>query len=56
MEVGRLRDMMANEHITVGSNSFEKVKIIKCKLQSEIHVITESRYFVFSTSLEVLEN
>ena len=26
MEVERHRDMMANEHLTLGSNSYEKVK------------------------------
>ena len=26
MEVGRHRGMMANEYITIGSNSYEKVK------------------------------
>ena len=29
MEVGRHRDMMLNEHITVDSNSYEKVKTFK---------------------------
>jgi hypothetical protein len=29
MEVGRCRDMMANEHIAVSSNSYEKLKIFK---------------------------
>ena len=29
MEVGRCRGMMVNEHITVGSNSYEKVKTSK---------------------------
>jgi hypothetical protein len=29
MEVGRHQFMMKNEHITVGSNSFEKVKTFK---------------------------
>ena len=29
MQVGRYRDMMANEHITIHSNSYEKVKILK---------------------------
>ena len=29
MEIGRLRGMMRNENITVGSNSYEKVKSFK---------------------------
>ena len=29
MEVGRHRGMMVNEHITIGSNSYEKVKTFK---------------------------
>ena len=29
MEMGRHRGMMANEHIAVGSNSYEKVKTLK---------------------------
>ena len=29
MEVGRRRGIMGNEHITVGSNSYEKVKTFK---------------------------
>ena len=29
MEVGRHRGMMANAHIKIGSNSYEKVKIFK---------------------------
>jgi hypothetical protein len=29
MEVGRRRGMLANEHITVGSNSYEKAKNFK---------------------------
>ena len=30
MEIGRHRDMIANEHINIGSNSYEKVKTFKC--------------------------
>ena len=29
MEIGRRRSMMANEHITVGSNSYGKAKTFK---------------------------
>ena len=29
MEIGRRRGMIANEHIKVGSNSYEKVKTFK---------------------------
>ena len=29
MEIGRHRDMIASEHISVGSNSYEKVKTFK---------------------------
>ena len=29
MEIGRHRDMIANEHIRIGSNSYEKVKTFK---------------------------
>ena len=29
MEIGRNPDMIANEHITVGSTSYEKVKTFK---------------------------
>ena len=29
MEIGGHRGMMANEHITVGSNSYKKVKTLK---------------------------
>jgi hypothetical protein len=42
MEMERYRGMMANEHITVGINSYEKVKTLKylnslLKNQSSIH-------------------
>ena len=30
MEVGRHRRMIANEHIRIGSNSYDKVKTFKC--------------------------
>ena len=30
MEVGRPRGMMANEHIVLDSNAYEKVEILKC--------------------------
>ena len=29
MEVGRQRDVMANEHISLGNNLYEKMKIFK---------------------------
>ena len=29
MEIGRIRDMIANEYIRIGSNSYEKVKAFK---------------------------
>ena len=29
MEIGRNRGMIANEHIKIGSNSYEKVKTFK---------------------------
>ena len=30
MEIGRHRAMIANAHIKIGSNSYEKVKSFKC--------------------------
>ena len=30
MKIGRDRDMIANEHIRIGSNSYEKVTTFKC--------------------------
>jgi Reverse transcriptase (RNA-dependent DNA polymerase). len=58
MEVGRHRDMTANEHSVVGSNSYENVKIFitfrlfiniskfyqLVNLRKEIHVIIQSKH------------
>ena len=70
MEIGRHRDMIANEHIRVLRNSYEKLNAfkylsslatnviyeeMKCRLKHKIHVIINSKhFFVFSTSLEEL--
>ena len=54
MEVGRHRGLMASEHITVGSNSYEQAKPFKysgslLKNQNSIHEEITS-----SSALEVL--
>ena len=35
MEMGRHQDMIANEHIKIGSNSYEKVKTFKYLLTNQ---------------------
>ena len=37
MEIGRHRGMIANEHIKIGSNSYEKVKAFLIFSQNCIH-------------------
>ena len=37
VEVGRHRGMMANEHIRIGSNSYENVKTFKILRLSKFH-------------------
>ena len=53
MEIGRHRGMIANEHIKIGSNSYEKVKTFKysaCLLtnqnyiQEEINVVIQFKH------------
>ena len=60
MEIGRHRGIMANAHIKIGSNSYEKVKTFKylvslvtnqnsiqgesVDLKQEIHVIIQSKH------------
>ena len=41
MEAGRHRGMMANEHISIGSNSHENVKISLGSLLTNKHSIQE---------------
>jgi hypothetical protein len=52
MEIGRHRGLMANEHITVGSNSNEKVKTVTY-LGS---LLVESIYLYFPPSSQLLYN
>ena len=61
MEIGRLPGKVANEYVTVDSNSYEKVKtfkylvslltiqILKCRFKTEIHVF----YFIFVRSKHI---
>ena len=45
MEIGRHRGMIANAHIKICSNSYEKVKTFKyLGLNQEIHVIIQSNH------------
>ena len=53
MEIGRYQGMIANDHIKIGSNSYEKVNTFKYlgslltnqnSIQEEIHVIIQSKH------------
>ena len=65
MEVGHCQDVMANEHIAVGSSLHEKVKAFKYlgslltnqksiheEIKCRMYIIIQSKHFVFSTSQE----
>ena len=47
MEIGRHRGMVANEHIRIGSNSYEKVKTIQhlgCLLTNQNSIVEEEKH------------
>ena len=59
IELGRHYALKKNKHITVDSNSYDKVKIfkysilleIKCRLKAEIHVLNQPYSVIFSIVL-----
>ena len=56
MEIGHNRGMIANEHIKIGSNSYEKVKTFKYlgSLLTNQNSIQEEIHFVFLYYFELV--